>query len=163
MEYYGNAKIIESLSELPKIGDTMFPTGKCSSVEMMDEYEAGGGIDDHDGYVFYKVKYLDGKFIDTDINICYFTYAIKAENIKFDAEAEESDGMNGTPDKTSEHWEELHGKFRTVREILNDLDSPVARIAYKKSYKKPWKFYKEHTPEKAVRILMDESRAEYLK
>ena len=82
MEYYGNAKIIESLEDLPKIGDTMVASGKCISVEMMDEYDAGGSIDDHDGYVLYKVKYVDGKFIDTDINIFYFTYAIKAENIK---------------------------------------------------------------------------------
>ena len=84
MKFYGNAQIIQSLSELPKIGDmrkTLFGSGKCISVEMMDEYDAGGTIDDHDGYVLYKVRYVDGKFIDPDINIFSFTYAIKAENI----------------------------------------------------------------------------------
>lgn len=81
MEFYGNAKIIGSLDELPKIGDTMFATGKCISIEMLNEDSSGGSVEEHDGYVIYRVWYVDGKFIDTEVNISYFSFAIKAENI----------------------------------------------------------------------------------
>lgn len=86
-EYYGNAKIIPSLSALPHVGEisTLWRVSsgdigkrKCLSVEMLGE-----SVDDNDGYVIYKVSYIDLKdrFIDTDINIYSFTYAIKASNI----------------------------------------------------------------------------------
>lgn len=76
MKYIGNAKIIESLEELPKIGEKhKYNNDIVISIEMQSETI--------EGYIIYKVKYLmDGEFIDTDINISYFTYAIKPENIK---------------------------------------------------------------------------------
>lgn len=75
-KYIGNAKIIESLEALPKIGERhKYNNDIVVSVELQNEKA--------DGYVIYKVKYLmDGEFIDTDIDIYYFEYAIKPENIK---------------------------------------------------------------------------------
>lgn len=72
-KYIGNARIIESLEELPKIGEKR-GADMIISIEMQEEKE--------DGYIIYKVKYLNGKFIDTDMDIYYFTYAIQPENIK---------------------------------------------------------------------------------
>lgn len=76
MEYIGNAKIIQSLEALPKIGEKHKHNDDIViSVELQNEK--------YNGYVIYEVKYLmDGKFIDTDIDIYCFTYAIKPENIK---------------------------------------------------------------------------------
>ena len=76
MEYIGNAKIIESLKELPKIGEkNKYNNDMVISIEMQNEIQ--------EGYIIYKVKYLIyEKFIDTDTDISYFTYAIKPKNIK---------------------------------------------------------------------------------
>lgn len=76
MEYIGNAKIIESLEELPKIGEKhKYDNYMVISIEMQNETQ--------EGYIIYKVKYLiDEKFIDVDTDVSYFTYAIKSENIK---------------------------------------------------------------------------------
>ena len=75
-EYIGNAKIIQSLEELPKIGEKhKYNNDIVISVEMQDELE--------DGYIIYEVKYLmNGEFIHPHIDISCFTYAIKPENIK---------------------------------------------------------------------------------
>ena len=78
MEYYQNAQIINSLSELPKIGDIRkYPGGKCISVAMRQEF-----TEENDGYVIFDVTYFDGEFIDPCIDNFKFSYAIKAENIK---------------------------------------------------------------------------------
>lgn len=72
-EYIGNAQIIKSLDELPKIKEKR-GADIVISIEMQEEKE--------NEYIIYKVKYLTGKFVDTDMDIYYFTFAIKPENIK---------------------------------------------------------------------------------
>lgn len=69
----GNARIIDSLADLPKIGEMDTYRGLCVSVEL---YE------DQDDYAIYRVSYLDGKYIEKDVDIAYWTYAIHKDNIK---------------------------------------------------------------------------------
>ena len=45
--------------------------------------------------------------------------------------------------------------FLAVRDRLN---TPETRLAYNHSYKKPWRFYREHTVEEAITILKEESK-----
>ena len=72
-EWVGNAKVVDSLSELPKIGERDKYRGLVVSVEL---YE------DQDDYAIYRVFYLDGKYIEKDIDIAYWSYAIHKDNIK---------------------------------------------------------------------------------
>ena len=69
----GNARIIDSLADLPKIGERDKYRGLCVSVEL---YE------DQDDYAIYRVFYLDGKYIEKDVDIAYWSYAIHKDNIK---------------------------------------------------------------------------------
>lgn len=69
----GNARIIDSLADLPKIGEMDTYRGLCVSVEL---YE------DQDDYAIYRVFYLDGKYIEKDVDIAYWSYAIHKDNIK---------------------------------------------------------------------------------
>ena len=69
----GNARIIDSLADLPKIGERDKYRGLCVSVEL---YE------DQDDYTIYRVFYLDGKYIEKDVDIAYWSYAIHKDNIK---------------------------------------------------------------------------------
>ena len=72
-EWVGNARVIDSLADLPKIGERDKYRGLCVSVEL---YE------DQDDYAIYRVFYLDGKYIEKDVDIAYWSYAIHKDNIK---------------------------------------------------------------------------------
>ena len=72
-QWVGNARIIDSLEDLPKIGERDKYRGLCVSVEL---YE------DRKDYAIYRVFYLDGKYIDKDVNIAHWSYAIHKDNIK---------------------------------------------------------------------------------
>lgn len=72
-QWVGNTRIIDSLADLPKIGERDKYRGLCVSVEL---YE------DQDDYAIYRVFYLDGKYIEKDVDIAYWSYAIHKDNIK---------------------------------------------------------------------------------
>ena len=72
-EWVGNARIIGSLADLPKIGEIDKYRGLCVSVELYD---------DEDDYVIYRVFFLDDKYIAKDVDIAYWTYAIHKTDIK---------------------------------------------------------------------------------
>ena len=72
-QWVGNARIIDSLADLPKIGERDKYRGRCVSVEL---YE------DQDDYAIYRVFFLDGKYIDKDVDTAYWSYAIHKDNIK---------------------------------------------------------------------------------
>lgn len=72
--WIGNARIVDSLTDLPKIGERDKHRGLCISVEL---YE------DENVYVIYRVKYLDSnRYISKRIDIAYWSYAIFKDNIK---------------------------------------------------------------------------------
>lgn len=72
-QWVGNARIIDSLADLPKIGEMDKYRGLCVSVELYD---------DREDYAVYHVFYLDDKYIDKNVDIAYWTYAIHKNNIK---------------------------------------------------------------------------------
>lgn len=72
-EWIGNAKVLDSLADLPKIGEKDPCRGLVVSVYLYD---------DRNDYVIYRVCYLDGKYIDKDINIAYWSYAIHKSDIQ---------------------------------------------------------------------------------
>lgn len=72
-EWIVNAKVLDSLADLPKIGERDKYRGLCVSVELYD---------DRKDYAIYRVFYLDGKYIDKDVDIAYWEYAIHKDNIK---------------------------------------------------------------------------------
>ena len=72
-EWIGNAKVVDSLADLPKIGERDKYRGLCVFVELYD---------DRKDYVVYHVFYLDGKYIGKDVDIAYWSYAIHKNNIK---------------------------------------------------------------------------------
>lgn len=72
-QWVGNAKIIDSLTDLPKIGEKDPYRGLCVSVSLYD---------DRKDYAIYRVFYLDGRYIDKDVNISHWSYAIHKDNIK---------------------------------------------------------------------------------
>jgi hypothetical protein len=47
-------------------------------------------------------------------------------------------------------------EMQTFLAVRNRLNTPETRIAFIRSYKKPWRFYRENTVEEAVRILIKE-------
>lgn len=61
-EWIVNAKVLDSLADLPKIGERDKYRGLCVSVELYD---------DRKDYAIYRVFYLDGKYIDKDVDIAY--------------------------------------------------------------------------------------------
>lgn len=72
--WIGNAMIVDSLADLPKIGERDKYRGLCVSVEL---YE------DENIYVIYRVKYLDSnRYISKHTDIAYWSYAIFKDNIK---------------------------------------------------------------------------------
>lgn len=73
-EWVGNAKVIDSLADLPKIGERDKYRGLCISVEL---YE------DENIYVIYRVKCLDSnRYVSKRTDIAYWTYAIHKNDIK---------------------------------------------------------------------------------
>ena len=75
-QWVGNARIIDSLADLPKIGERDKYRGLCVSVELYD---------DEDDYAIYRVFFLDGlcgKYFDKDTDIACWEYAIHKDNIK---------------------------------------------------------------------------------
>lgn len=73
-EWVGNAKVIDSLADLPKIGERDNWLGLVVSVELYDEM---------DDYVIYRVgRLVEDKFIDANTDVIYWTYAIHKNNIK---------------------------------------------------------------------------------
>lgn len=73
-EWVENANVVDSLADLPKIEGMDKYRGLCVSVELYD---------DREDCVIYRVFYLDGKYIDKDVNIAYWSYAIHKNNIKW--------------------------------------------------------------------------------
>ena len=71
--WVGNAEVVNSLADLPKVGERDKYRGLCVSVELYD---------DRKDYAIYRVFYLDGKYIDKDVNIAHWSYAIHKDNIK---------------------------------------------------------------------------------
>lgn len=73
-QWVGNAKVIDSLADLPKIGERDPYRGLCVSVELYED------IDD---YVIYQGGYLiEDRYIDVNTDIDYWTYAIHKNDIK---------------------------------------------------------------------------------
>ena len=73
-QWFGNAKVIYSLEELPQIGESDNWLGLVVSVELYDEM---------DDYVIYRVgRLVEDKFIDANTDVIYWTYAIHKNNIK---------------------------------------------------------------------------------
>ena len=52
-------------------------------------------------------------------------------------------------------WKELNARFR---EVYTTLKEQNAIAAYLKAWKKPWKFYREHTAQEAIEILIQEAQ-----
>ena len=72
-QWVGNAKVIESLTELPKIGTRNPYRGLVVSVELYD---------DEDDYVIYNVEYLfHNRYFDKHTDIARWSYAIHKDNI----------------------------------------------------------------------------------
>lgn len=72
-KWIDNAEIVNDLSALPKVGEKYRDRGLCISVELYEDKEE---------YVIYHVFFLIGRYIDTDTDIAYWSYAIKRDNIK---------------------------------------------------------------------------------
>ncbi len=72
-KWIGNARIVDSLAALPKVGERDKYRGLCVSVELYD---------DRKDYAIYRVFYLDGKYIDKDVDITYWEYAIHKSDIQ---------------------------------------------------------------------------------
>ena len=73
-QWVGNAKVIDSLTDLPKIGERDSYRGLVVSV---------GLCDDEDDYAIYDVGYLDQYwYFDKHTNIAYWSYAIHKNHIK---------------------------------------------------------------------------------
>ena len=71
--WVGNAEVVNSLADLPKVGERDKYRGLCVSVELYD---------DRDDYTIYRIFFLDGKYIDKNVDIAYWSYAIHKNNIK---------------------------------------------------------------------------------
>ena len=97
-EFVGMAKVIESLSELPKIGDKFgdfaildsFKNAYCISINAY-EYEnikesVKADLTEEDGekYLFFEVYYCEdkGKNMWLGLNTFHFLYCILKENIR---------------------------------------------------------------------------------
>lgn len=73
-EWVGNAKVVDSLADLPKIGERDKYRGLCVSVELYD---------DEDDYAIYDVGYLfQNWYFDKHTDIACWSYAIHKDNIK---------------------------------------------------------------------------------
>lgn len=48
--------------------------------------------------------------------------------------------------------------MQTFLEVRDRLNKPETRLEYNRCYKKPWRFYREHTAEEAITILKEESK-----
>ena len=73
-QWVGNARIIDSLADLPKIGERDKYRGLCVSVELYD---------DEDDYAIYDVGYLSQNwYFDKHTDIARWSYAIHKDNIK---------------------------------------------------------------------------------
>lgn len=73
-EWVGNAKVIDSLADLPKIGERDKYRGLCVSVELYD---------DEDDYAIYNVGYLfQNRYFDKYTDIARWSYVIHKDSIK---------------------------------------------------------------------------------
>ena len=73
-EWVGNAKVVDSLADLPKVGEKDKYRGLCVSVELYD---------DEDDYAIYDVGYLSQNwYFDKHTDIARWSYAIHKDNIK---------------------------------------------------------------------------------
>lgn len=98
IKYIGNAKIIKSLADLPKIGGkfdglTVFEAYKnayCISInayeyeDIQKEVRADMPEDKAEKYLFFKVYYTErkGKHIYLGVDTFHFLYCILKENIQ---------------------------------------------------------------------------------
>lgn len=48
--------------------------------------------------------------------------------------------------------------MQTFLEVMDRLNKPETRLEYNRCYKKPWRFYRQHTAEEAITILKEESK-----
>ena len=73
-QWVGNAMVVDSLSELPKIGERDKYRGLVISVDLYD---------DEDDYAIYNVGYLfQNWYFDKHTDIARWSYAIRKDNIK---------------------------------------------------------------------------------
>lgn len=72
-EWIVNARVVDSLADLPKIGERDKYRGLCVSVELYN---------DRKDYAIYRVFYLEGRYIDRDTDIAYWEYAVHKDSIK---------------------------------------------------------------------------------
>lgn len=79
LEYIGNAEIIHSLQDLPKIGEkktAFFCSGVCYSLEAYED-------ESHPEYIFYTARFSERlhtenqKYFVFGVDCFSFTYAIK--------------------------------------------------------------------------------------
>lgn len=93
IKYIGNAKVIKSLEELPKIGEkhTNFVTDNyCISINAFEyedgKREVGEFLPDVEAekYLFFKVYFCEtkGKYMSFGLDTFYFLYCIDKGNIK---------------------------------------------------------------------------------
>ncbi len=95
-EFVGMARVIESLSELPKIGETCknFIFGSkesyCISInayeydDIKKDVKAGLTEDEGERYLFFEVYYCErkGKHMHFGVDTFHFLYCILKENIR---------------------------------------------------------------------------------
>ena len=97
-EYVGMARVIESLSELPKIGENFsglaifdsYKNSYCISInayeyeDIKKEVKAGLTEEDGEKYLFFEVYYCEdkGKNVWFGSNTFHFLYCILKENIQ---------------------------------------------------------------------------------
>lgn len=74
-KWVGNAEVVDSLLDLPKIGERDPYRGLCVSVELRENQE---------NYAIYRVKYLmnNCEYFDNYLDIAYWSYAIHKNHIK---------------------------------------------------------------------------------
>jgi hypothetical protein len=48
--------------------------------------------------------------------------------------------------------------MQTFLEVRKRLNKPETRLEYNRCYKKPWRFYRQNTVEKAISILKEETK-----
>ena len=50
----------------------------------------------------------------------------------------------------------MYKEMQTFLEVRDKLNKPETRLEYNRCYKKPWRFYREHTADEAIAILKEE-------
>ena len=92
-EFIGNARVIKSLDELPRIGSKFkgfsVEESYCISINAYEhddikrEVKTGLSDEESEKYLYFEVYYTDrkGKCVDVWVDTFYFLYCILKENI----------------------------------------------------------------------------------